>query len=139
MGVTLVVHRRTFVSNIRDHNLGEQMGHTTTARRHRSGRVLAALVLSAGLIGAACGGDDDKKTDTTETAAADTTVADTAVATTVPPPTTAAEEQPGAYRKLADAIGSGDPAGAEKAARELLEVANARLLAGLEKPGDGGR
>ncbi len=94
MGVTLVVHRRTFVSNIRDHNLGEQMGHTTTARRHRSGRVLAALVLSAGLIGAACGGDDDKKTDTTETAAADTTVADTAVATTVPPPTTAAEEQP---------------------------------------------
>ena len=55
--------------------------------------MLAALVLCAGLIGAACGGDD-AKTDTTETAGADTTVADTAAATTVPPPTTAAEEVP---------------------------------------------
>ena len=67
------------------------MGHSNTQRRHKSGRVLAALVLTAGLIGAACGGDD-AKTDTTETAGADTTVADTAAATTVPPPTTAAEE-----------------------------------------------
>ena len=74
------------------------MGHTTTPShralgRHKSGRVLAALVLTAGLIGAACGGDD-AKTDTTETAGADTTVADTTAATTVPPPTTAAEEEP---------------------------------------------
>jgi len=73
------------------------MGHTTTqsrsqSGRRRSGRALAGLVLSIGLIGAACGGDDDKKTDTTE--GTDTTVADTAAATTVPPPTTAAEEVP---------------------------------------------
>jgi len=65
------------------------MGHTTT----KSGRVLAALVLSVGLIAAACGGDD-AKTDTTEAAGGDTTVADTAAATTIPPPTTAAEEVP---------------------------------------------
>jgi DNA-binding FadR family transcriptional regulator len=52
---------------------------------------------------------------------------------------TAEAKHPDAYRKLADAIGSGDPAGAEKAARDLLERANARLLAGLEMPGDSGR
>ncbi len=69
------------------------MGHTTTHHRHKSGRVLAALVLSAGLIGAACGGDD-AKTDTTESGGAVTTVADTSAATTVPPPTTEAEQQP---------------------------------------------
>lgn len=70
------------------------MGHSNTQRRHKSGRVLAALVLTAGLIGAACGGDD-AKTGTTDTAGVDTTTGDTAAAaTTVPPPTTAAEEVP---------------------------------------------
>ncbi|MCE9621655.1 MAG: hypothetical protein K8R99_04845 [Actinomycetia bacterium] len=65
--------------------------------------MLAALLLSAGLIGAACGGGD-KKTDTTETAGADTTVADTNAATTVPPPTTAAEEVPVPGGKVVFAI-----------------------------------
>ena len=92
------------------------MGHSTqlsrsrTLGRHKPGRVLAALVLSAGLIGAACGGDD-AKTDTTETAGADTTVADTAAATTVPPPTTAAEEVPvpGGTMKFAVENDTGNP------------------------------
>lgn len=52
---------------------------------------------------------------------------------------TAEAKRPDAYRKLADAIGSGDPARAEKAARDLLEHANTRLLAELERPGDKGR
>ncbi len=82
------------------------MGHTTTpgiARtgRHHKGRVLAALVLTAGLIGAACGGDD-KKSDSTE--GSDTTTGDTAAATTVPPPTTAAEEVPVPGGKMVFAI-----------------------------------
>ncbi len=67
------------------------MGHTTTPVRRKSGRVLAGLLLSIGLIGAACGGDS-KKTDTTEKP--DTTVGNTDSATTLPPPTTAAEEVP---------------------------------------------
>lgn len=66
--------------------------------------MLAALVISAGLIGAACGGDG-AKTDTTETAGADTTlVEDTVAATTVPPPTTAAEEVPEAGGSMVFAI-----------------------------------
>jgi DNA-binding FadR family transcriptional regulator len=52
---------------------------------------------------------------------------------------TADARGPDAYRKLADAIRSGDSAGAEQAARDLLEVANARLMAELEMPGDTGR
>ena len=74
------------------------MGRSRTGRL-KPGRVLAALVLSAGLIGAACGGDD-AKTDTTEAVGADTTVAATDAATTLPPPTTAAEEVPVAGGKL---------------------------------------
>lgn len=45
-------------------------------------------------------------------------------------------KRPDAYRKLADAICSGDPAGAKKAARDVLERANTRLMAELETPGD---
>lgn len=39
------------------------------------------------------------------------------------------------YRKLADAIRSGNPAGARKAAEDVLQLANATLLAALESPG----
>lgn len=40
------------------------------------------------------------------------------------------------YRKVADAICSGDPPRARKAAEDLLETENMRLLAELDKPGD---
>jgi GntR family transcriptional regulator, transcriptional repressor for pyruvate dehydrogenase complex len=50
--------------------------------------------------------------------------------------TTAEVKRPDAYRKLADAICASDTAGAKKAAHELLEVANAALLAGLDGPGN---
>jgi GntR family transcriptional regulator, transcriptional repressor for pyruvate dehydrogenase complex len=43
-------------------------------------------------------------------------------------------ERPDGYRKLADAICSGDPAGAKKAAKDLLELANATLIAALDSP-----
>ena len=49
--------------------------------------------------------------------------------------TSAEVKRPDAYRKLADAICSSDPAGAKQAAQELLEVANAALMAGLDSPG----
>ena len=74
------------------------MSQSSTQSRRKPGRLLAVLVISAGLIGAACGGGDSnsKTTDasspgseTTGPAGAETTVA---VATTAPPPTTAAEE-----------------------------------------------
>ncbi|MBI4884591.1 MAG: ABC transporter substrate-binding protein [Actinobacteria bacterium] len=61
--------------------------------RTRSARGFAALLISIGLIGAACGGDD-AKTATTETAGETTPPEETSAATTVPPPTTAAEELP---------------------------------------------
>jgi len=41
----------------------------------------------------------------------------------------------GAYRKLADAICSGDSAGARKAAEHVLELANATLVAALDSQG----
>ena len=101
MGVTFGHYWRTsplkeMATTFANTNWGNRMGHTSTASRssagrHRTGRVLAALVLTAGLIGAACGGDN-KKSDTTQ--GADTTTGDTAIATTIPPPTTAAEEVP---------------------------------------------
>jgi GntR family transcriptional regulator, transcriptional repressor for pyruvate dehydrogenase complex len=56
----------------------------------------------------------------------------TALATTMP----GEIRRPAAYRKLADAIRSGDPARAKRAAERLLEAANATLLAALDGPGD---
>jgi GntR family transcriptional regulator, transcriptional repressor for pyruvate dehydrogenase complex len=47
---------------------------------------------------------------------------------------TAEVKRPDAYRKLADAICSGDSAGAKKAAEDDLELANATLLAALDSP-----
>jgi GntR family transcriptional regulator, transcriptional repressor for pyruvate dehydrogenase complex len=47
---------------------------------------------------------------------------------------TAEVKRPDAYRKLADAICSGDSAGAKKAAQDDLEHANATLLAALDSP-----
>jgi len=44
-------------------------------------------------------------------------------------------KRPNAYRKLADAICSGDPGESKKAAHRLLEVANATLIAALDRPG----
>ena len=74
------------------------MGQMSTQSRRKPGRLLAVLVISAGLIGAACGGGDEGSTttdgstpvsETTGPSGSDTTAA---VATTAPPPTTAAEE-----------------------------------------------
>jgi GntR family transcriptional regulator, transcriptional repressor for pyruvate dehydrogenase complex len=48
---------------------------------------------------------------------------------------TAEVKRPDAYRELADAICSGDPAGAKKAAEDLLERANATLITALDSPG----
>ena len=45
-------------------------------------------------------------------------------------------KRPDAYRKLADAICAGDPAGANKAAHDLLERANATVMAVLDSPRD---
>jgi GntR family transcriptional regulator, transcriptional repressor for pyruvate dehydrogenase complex len=45
-------------------------------------------------------------------------------------------KRPDAYRKLADAICAGDPAGANKAAHDLLERANTTVLAVLDSPED---
>jgi DNA-binding FadR family transcriptional regulator len=42
---------------------------------------------------------------------------------------------PDAYRKLADAIRAGDPAGAKKAAQDLLELANTSMTAALDRRG----
>jgi len=47
---------------------------------------------------------------------------------------TAEAKRPDAYRKLADAICSGDSAGAKEAAEDDLELANATLLAALDSP-----
>jgi GntR family transcriptional regulator, transcriptional repressor for pyruvate dehydrogenase complex len=49
---------------------------------------------------------------------------------------TAEVKRPDAYRKVADAICSGDPAGAKKSAQDLLELANTTLMAVLESPGN---
>lgn len=48
-------------------------------------------------------------------------------------PVSADGKWPGEYRKLADAICAGNAAGAKKAARDLLERANARVLAELDR------
>ncbi len=45
---------------------------------------------------------------------------------------TAEVKHPDAYRSLADGICSGNPAGAKKAAEDLLELANTTLLAALD-------
>jgi len=47
---------------------------------------------------------------------------------------TAEAKRPDAYRKLADAICSGDSAGAKEAAEDDLELANETLLAALDSP-----
>jgi GntR family transcriptional regulator, transcriptional repressor for pyruvate dehydrogenase complex len=47
---------------------------------------------------------------------------------------TAEAKRPDAYRKLADAICSGDSAGAKEAAEDDLQLANATLLAALDSP-----
>ncbi len=47
---------------------------------------------------------------------------------------TAEVKRPDAYRKLADAICSGDPAGAKKAAQDLLELADTTFIAVLDSP-----
>ncbi len=49
---------------------------------------------------------------------------------------TADVKRPDAYRKLADAICAGDPAGAKEAAQDLLELANTTLMAALDSPGN---
>lgn len=48
----------------------------------------------------------------------------------------AGAERPDAYRKLAAAIGAGEPAGAKRAAHDALELANTAMLAGLERRGE---
>lgn len=77
------------------------MSHLNAPSRRKPGRLLAALVISAGLIGVACGSDDtsSKTTDATSPAS-ETTGPGTeettpgAVETTAAPPTTAAGEVP---------------------------------------------
>ena len=81
------------------------MSQSLTPSRRRPGRLLAALAISAGLIGAACGGDDGgTSTETTAGAGTETTAAGgtetTAAATTVPPPTTEAGIEPVAGGKV---------------------------------------
>ncbi|MCV6976037.1 FadR/GntR family transcriptional regulator [Mycobacterium bourgelatii] len=49
---------------------------------------------------------------------------------------TAEDMRPDGYREVADAICSGDPCQARKAAEDLLEAANTRLMAELDNPGD---
>jgi GntR family transcriptional regulator, transcriptional repressor for pyruvate dehydrogenase complex len=51
--------------------------------------------------------------------------------------TTADVRRPDAYRKLAHAICSGDSAGAKNSAEDVLELANAALLAALDGPRKG--
>ena len=74
------------------------MGLLSTQSRRKPGRLLAVLVISAGLIGAACGADEEGSTTTAGTTPASETSGPSgsettaAVATTAPPPTTAAEE-----------------------------------------------
>jgi len=84
------------------------MGHLNAPSRRTPGRLLAALVISAGLIGAACGGDDEgSKTTEGSSPGSETTAGgsdSTAVATTAPPPTSAAEEVPVAGGNLIFAI-----------------------------------
>ena len=48
--------------------------------------------------------------------------------------TTGDVKRPDAYRKLADAICSGDSVGAKTAAEDVLELANTSLLAALDRP-----
>ena len=55
-----------------------------------------------------------------------------ALATTV----TAEVKRPNAYRRLADAICSGDTSGAKNAAHDLLELANTTVMAILDSPRD---
>jgi DNA-binding FadR family transcriptional regulator len=55
----------------------------------------------------------------------------TALAATMP----GEVKRPNAYRKVADAICSGNPARAKRAAEQLLEASNATLLAALESHG----
>jgi GntR family transcriptional regulator, transcriptional repressor for pyruvate dehydrogenase complex len=44
-------------------------------------------------------------------------------------------KRPDAYRKLTDAIRAGDPAGARKAAHDLLELGNTAMMAALDRRG----
>ena len=55
-----------------------------------------------------------------------------ALATAMP----AKVKRPDDYRELADAICSGDPARAKKAAEDVLELANTTLMAALESAGN---
>ena len=48
---------------------------------------------------------------------------------------TAEAKRPDAYRKLADAIRAGDPAGARKAGHDAIELANATMTAALDRRG----
>ncbi|MGH3552591.1 MAG: FadR/GntR family transcriptional regulator [Mycobacterium sp.] len=48
---------------------------------------------------------------------------------------TSEDKHPESYRKLADAICAGDPAAANKAAQDLLELANTRLAGALDRLG----
>ena len=76
------------------------MSHLNAPSRRKPGRLLAALVISAGLIGVACGSDDtsSKTTDATspasETTGPGTDETTPVVETTAAPPTTAAGEVP---------------------------------------------
>lgn len=80
------------------------MGHLNAPSRRKPGRLLAALAITAGLIGAACGGDDGGTSSETTASGSDTTTAEgtdsTAAATTVPPPTTEAGIEPVAGGKV---------------------------------------
>jgi DNA-binding FadR family transcriptional regulator len=51
---------------------------------------------------------------------------------------TAEAKRPDAYRKLADAIRAGDPAGARKAGHDAIELANATMTAALDRRGKRG-
>ena len=68
------------------------MSHSLTPTRRRPGRLLAALAISTGLLGAACGGDDEGSSTETTAEAGPETTADggtdtTALTTPIPPPT----------------------------------------------------
>ena len=86
------------------------MSHLNAPSRRKPGRLLAALVISAGLIGVACGSDDtgSKTTDATspasETTGPGTEETTPVVETTAAPPTTAAGEVPVPGGKVVMAI-----------------------------------
>ena len=107
MGVTLALADASDTQYSHTTIWGNRMSHSLTPSRRRPGRLLAALAITAGLLGAACGGGDDEgsSTETTGGGEVTETTADgdtetTAAATTIPPPTTEAGIEPVAGGKV---------------------------------------